>query len=275
MKLKFEILQENDSDLVIKHKDEFYNEEFDYSAYYAPVKNESIIINVIEYHSVHEDKIVYINANDTDKVADIMTNAPDGHYTIHHLIIPDYHWYNKYIAAKNGEEYNYENFEDQIETKDSPFDVSKDIDLIEIDENTNIIYYNGENVVDLEGNVIENLDSLVNLNVVSTVHQLSSDTFLIGNLYKCLINISLQQLDACIDRCFTEKDDHLSYIRNIVWMGINAIKYLVDQEHLSKAQQILERLNACPGLCNNPKPKLNSNSCGCNRIVKNEIRPRF
>lgn len=277
MKLRFEILQENDSDLVIKHKDEFYSDYLDYSIEYAPKKDESVILNIVTYHSVYEDKVVYTNLNDTDVVADIYSNAPDGHYTIDHLVLPNKLWYDKYILAKEGQVIDQEG-EEQIEIPDGPFDVSNEIEKIVLNDEVNIIYYDGENVihvVDGQSEPIENLSILADANFISTVYRLQSDTFLIGNLYKCFINISMQILDACIDRCLTEQNSTLSYIRNIVWMGINAIKYLVDQEHLSKAQQILERLMACPGLCSNPKPNINTNSCGCNRKAQNEIRPRF
>lgn len=272
MKLRIEILQENDSDLVVKHKDVYYNGTYNHKERFLPVEQESVLLNVVVYHSVHEDKIVHTSINDTDVKADIYTNAPDGHYTIYHLMLPNDVWYNKYIADESDED---EELSAEYEA-DKPFDIIGEIDQpIQIYENTKIIYYNGTSVVNEDGTAIDDLSKLVDLNIPSTIYQMSSDTFLIGNLYKCFVNISLQILDACLDKCLSPKDDQLSYIRNIVWMGLGAIKYLVDQEHLSKAQQILERLNACPGLCNNPKPKLNINSCGCNRSAKVEVRPGF
>lgn len=269
MKLRIEILQEQDSDLVIKHKDVFYKEDYDRKTYFYPTKQESVILNVVIYHSLHEDKVVYTSINDTDIKSDIYNNSPDGHYTIHHLIIPNYIWYNQHVSD---EPEVLEFFNDEEDQNDLPFDVTKVIeDPIEITSDSKIIYYNGEEVVDEDGTVITDLSKLVNLNIPNTIYQMSSDTFLIGNLYKCFVNISMKLLDACLDRCLVERDNQLAYIRNIVWMGLNAIRYLVDQENLSKAQQILERLNACPGLCNNPKPHLNTQSCGCNREIKVEI----
>lgn len=66
--------------------------------------------------------------------------------------------------------------------------------------------------------------------------------------------------------CFSKAkvDDELIYRRDMVWMSLNVIRYLVEMNRLQEAQRIIEQIGGCNGLCkgwyehSETKP-----GCGC------------
>lgn len=51
--------------------------------------------------------------------------------------------------------------------------------------------------------------------------------------------------------CFSKSkvDDELIYRRDMVWMALNTIRYLVEENRLQEAQRIIEQIGGCNGLC--------------------------
>lgn len=104
----------------------------------------------------------------------------------------------------------------------------------------------------------------------TTLIKSSSYVFPICHLEQCLFRLCLYLLEnmPCKDPCFTDKikgfaQDILN--RDIVWMAINAIQYAIEQQQLFRAQNILEQIQTCWGICkdlDNNKP-INYSGCGC------------
>lgn len=91
-------------------------------------------------------------------------------------------------------------------------------------------------------------------------------TFTTYNLQECFYNINRDIFSKlCPKSCDKDKYQTLIYERDLAWMGINIIKYLLDLGQFYEASSILEQLEGCSGICNNRTKENRSRNCGCNR----------
>lgn len=59
----------------------------------------------------------------------------------------------------------------------------------------------------------------------------------------------------------------LIYNRDIIWMAINVIKYLIELGQYYEAQRVLEDITQCGGICKDvmvDKNTIGGGGCGCN-----------
>ena len=77
--------------------------------------------------------------------------------------------------------------------------------------------------------------------------------FHLCNLENCYLDVSNQILESA-RKC--QLDNSLSYKKDLLQIAINSIQFLVEKGDFKKAQQILERIVGCNGLCKNE-------DCGC------------
>lgn len=80
--------------------------------------------------------------------------------------------------------------------------------------------------------------------------------FHLCNLENCYLNVSNQILETS-KKC--QLNQNLTYEKDLLQIAINSIKFLVEKGDFKKAQQILERITGCNGLCTSNKKQ----NCGC------------
>lgn len=116
---------------------------------------------------------------------------------------------------------------------------------------TDPIYYKDYKFYDELGEEIE-LQNLVN-EYGEIYHY-----FNLCNLKKCYFDFCQEFLDKYgYEHCSNINRNDLQK-RDLIQIGINTIEYLVDQERYTEAQDVLDRIQGCNGLCNNIKK-----DCGC------------
>lgn len=94
----------------------------------------------------------------------------------------------------------------------------------------------------------------------------SQDFMSICFLQKCYVNLCQQIFkDKNFVRCSNKVDHSLSYTRDLVWMALNVIKYMVEMNQLFEAQRILEIIYSCNGVCKNGNSKFYESNCGCSK----------
>lgn len=85
-------------------------------------------------------------------------------------------------------------------------------------------------------------------------------------LKKCYIALCNKIFNTHFDPCWKNNDSlkDLIFRRDVVWMALNNIEYLVELGRLNEAQRIIELISGCNGICEivNAK-KLNNNGCCC------------
>ena len=104
----------------------------------------------------------------------------------------------------------------------------------------------------------------------TSIYRVSQDFFSICNLRKCYINLCNKIFDSMNtqSRCWDKGsvDSNLRFKRDMLWMAINVITYLVQNCRFSEAQSLLERLDTCNGLCDDVSYAGSSKSgCGCHK----------
>ena len=94
----------------------------------------------------------------------------------------------------------------------------------------------------------------------------SQDFMSICFLQKCYVNLCQQIFkDKNFVRCSNKVDHSLSYTKDLVWMALNVIKYMVEMNQLFEAQRILEIIYSCNGICKNGNSKFYESNCGCSK----------
>ena len=170
-----------------------------------------------------------IDLHDNEIDETTMEFPKDGLYKIIHLIIPTQKWL---------DEYNLE-FPEFV-----------------------YIFDSGNIYKILKGQKIEvDIQEILNLNAKSTVYFDSQYTFCTCRLQECFYKFCREYFaKLCSNKCIKENISE----RDILWMGINTIKYLLDLGKYYEAQGVLESLTGCAGLCKQTiNVKGNGYGCGC------------
>lgn len=104
-------------------------------------------------------------------------------------------------------------------------------------------------------------------NTGSTLIRSDSYTFNICYLEECNARMSL----SCLEKnhlCPGEPYQYDRFLRDIIFMAINVIKYYLGSELYLQAQNIIERIESCGIICNDifPSPaEKGGMDCGCSR----------
>lgn len=196
-------------------------------------KSETSPLTLLYLNKIENPKIV---ANSFE--SSIVINT-DGYLTLYYIVLPNKQWvdnaaqsllaqYNKIFYIENGI------------VKEYTSGTSKDVRNLE--------------------ELVEYINSP---NVITTISYAKSDHFSIDQLYKCYINFCKEIFgNKIISKCNNTKDVEISYKRDLVWMAINVIEYLVKFGQLFEAERIIEKLNSCNGVCGGYKTG-GYNGCGC------------
>lgn len=183
----------------------------------------------------------------TDLDIDEITLDKDGLKRVEHIIIPTRSWLDYII----------------------------DIGSQVLDSYTNGVYFLGND--DKFYKLFHGVTKEVTLKEILEVNQenttlikISLHTFELCHLEQCFFKLCMYLLEnmPCSDPCFDSKvKGFTSEIlnRDIIWMALNAIKYCIEQQQFYRAQQILERIETCWGICKDLE-NINSTQykgCGC------------
>lgn len=209
--------------------------------YYQQIKykySETYTLNIIQYHQTDKDEILTLLLSDHSN-DDISTYkfSKDGYYTIYHLILPTIEW-----------------FKTEYEKEDSI--LKSDIKHY-ITDGLNIYLYDGSNLIQQE------LETIIEINTESTNISIShKDIFSICYLYKCYLDLCRKSLIDYNIKC-QEENNSTSYLRDVVWMTLAAIRYLSEFQRFQEAQKLLRTVNRCNGLCNTKFNTENKLDCNC------------
>lgn len=113
--------------------------------------------------------------------------------------------------------------------------------------------------VDLEVVVLRNIED-------TTISKVCENYVSICFLNKCYIDLCQQIFRAAgFSPCDKKHDidSDLIYRRDLVWMAINVVKYMVELNQLAEAERIIERIGGCNGLCKNEFRQFTEHDCGC------------
>lgn len=168
----------------------------------------------------------------------------DGLYRIAHIIIPTREWFDLMVSN-----YGIENI---------PYDNIYVYDNLKIYKYTNNEFiqvpYSEIFEHDSEGSNIEN----------STLSFTCNETFSFCHTKKCYTKIATKLLNKyCPLDCNLESFRELIYKRDLLWMVMNVITYLLELGSFLEAQRIIEQFTHCNDFCKEELKSKGGVSCGC------------
>lgn len=177
----------------------------------------------------------------------------DGLYEVSHIIIPTNEWLDYVIERDENALLQYSTI--------CYFDKDSQQFMVYKDEQSSPISI--EEVLEINpAPPVEVIDK------TTTIIRGDKNTFCICHLNECFYKICKGLLGDIQGKCLN-KLDHLSlsiYNRDIVWMALNIIKYLIELGQYYEAQRILENVTQCGNICREVFTSTNvigENNCGC------------
>ena len=222
-----------------KEYDQYLDEDAVVVASYDDFKySETASLNAII--KVSSDKLqlidVLLDKHDGDIDTVTFHVDQDGYYTVDHIILPNMTWY------ENASD-EYKNFYDVIYITDGE-KVYKKVKDQELEECTvkEILDRNPEG---------------------ASIQKCRVDVFYTAGLQNCYIWYCKQIFENMLNTCAGNKYNDYIFARDMIWMTLNIIDYLVGFKQYLEAQRILEMFQKCGGYCKDfsiTKPDIN---CGC------------
>lgn len=157
----------------------------------------------------------------------------DGLFKVIHAIIPTKAWWDVYKLQYNHYDYVY--------------------------------YYDSGKFYEVKNGVVKEItlqDVIVagDINGKCTIFKGVQYTFNICNTEQCLYSFSQDFLNKiCSDKCSAQEDVRN---RDLIFMTVHILKYLIDLGRYFEAQELVEKIHGCTGLCKQIN-KITSNSSGC------------
>ena len=224
----------------------------DLSTSYLEESDESIPLN--HFRKSETEALVFASINKTNKEEEVFAHTfgntlnvnKDGWLKVYYLVLPTKEWLLRILQKPKA-----------IGIYDIVYYISK-----------NKVYWYDPNsekfgeVIKLE----EILDIAQLPNIKTSISIECRDQVSICNLQKCYINLCQQIFESRgFTQCWNKNsiDSELIYKRDLVWMAINVIKYMVECNQLYEAERIIELLHSCNGVCNDKKVVRNGSECGC------------
>lgn len=216
---------------------------------------QSVTINVLKSINAQQEEIirdVKVNLHEDGCIDESDFEMEiDGLHSIIHIILPTQDWLNNVLTH-------------------SPESLDSYYGIYFYDTNTSnyMKYENGKSV-------LTSLEEILEINALppsyideltTTIIKNTKSTFCLCKIKNCYYQISRNLLKTYPIKCPNKNEDiaNWQYYRDILWMAINTIKYLLEKEQFYEAQRILQEINYCGSICDNTAKKLNSSSsCGC------------
>lgn len=249
MNINFELIAEPECGIAIDSSSTEYDAFVSHDRL-SFTKRTSVIMNVVykKVDSEDSDKSnIQINNDytidcetldheDPTEVTHHQFKDGDGTYLIDHFIIPNKAWFDDYQSATGPKV-----------------------------EFANIIYYDNGELHDESGNIIPIKDFLDTYeNGRYSVAHARSTTFNMCGLHECYFHIAMKLLSEA-GPCNSAANAELIYKRDLVWMGINVINYLLDEGKYPVAEEILKKLEECNGVCSHFVRHKPFKNCGCHK----------
>lgn len=189
--------------------------------------------------------------HDIDCIDESTMELPiDGLYEVTHIIIPNEAWL-QYV----------------LERDKSALDAYNLIYYYDRTSNSFMKYID-------ESSISVSVDEILQVNALpptdvrektTTIIRGDKNTFCMCYLNECFYNLCKGLLGELPGRCRNKLDDLKLqiYNRDIIWMAINVIKYLIEMAQYYEAQRILEEVTQCGNICKTTNSITGGNGCGC------------
>lgn len=224
----------------LETQDDQYTEVF--SDQYGSFRYEdTVTINILTSLDSKEEVVDIKYDINEHKVEDLEDKSElsffgDGVYRVHHVILPTLEWL------------------DEFKSKGYHLDIYEEI----------YVYVDG-GVFKLENEQLIPFDitqiPFINPCTKSTLTYDIQYTFSTCQLQECYYKYCKEYFNNLCNQCW--KDSEYIKNRDLLWMSINIIRYLLDLGRLFEAQNIIEKLHKCSGLCYNTNVKVKSTYAGC------------
>ena len=213
-----------------------------------PRPQDIVILDFVTYNKIDNSSTIY-NLYDMNSDADYYRYVlnyktdRDGWYTINHLYIYSWFYFLRILEQKylvDGDYYVYNNGYSEPEIPADwtvPYQKfaritmsNKEAVNMEVIDDPNLIYYALSN---------------------PTLIGIQEDIFCISRLEECFYNYVK---DIFYNKLFTKcgrQEDEKFRNRDMVWMALELIKYLIKECKYYEAQRILEMIDTCNSFCNN------------------------
>lgn len=200
----------------------------------------------LQKHTIVKHDIDCIDESDLELII-------DGLYEVTHIILPTNIWLN-YVISRSKSSLTAYNAIYYYDLESESF--MKYVDEVSIPVTI-------EEVLEVNATPPTNV-----IDKTTTIIRSDKNTFCTCHLNECFYNICKNLLSDLPGRCTNKLSDVklLIYNRDIIWMAINVIKYLIELAQYYEAQRVLEDITQCGSICKNNATNINSggNGCGCN-----------
>lgn len=195
--------------------------------------------------------LLYLNSleNPSTKSIVFSNEVPiefDGWFTVEYVVLPTKSWFQNALKMQ------------------SQVDILGVYDSVYYIDGSEVYKYNPRTQ---EISQVTDLTEIIEINPVNTTISITTNDYVsICFLTKCYINLCQQIFESRgLTQCWNKNniDSELIYKRDLVWMAINVIKYMVECSQLYEAERIIELLHSCNGVCGDKKARSNGNGCGC------------
>ena len=201
----------------------------------------SVTLNVLTYLAADGTETdVTFGINDHSTIDSQLFNlTKDGLYRVSHIILPNQTWL-AYVLEREPSaitlNYSHAYY---YNTNDSNF----------------YIYANGTSTKVLLAEILKapTVNKVLSTDLVTTLIKLDKNTFIMYYLNDCFGAICKELLQSLPQNCKSNSDEYKQkiYNRDIIWMGINVIKYALSISQYYEAQRYLELLTRCGLICSN------------------------
>lgn len=211
---------------------------------------ESITLNVLhyvnsdsEYTLMQTELLTHVNTG-IDRTD--IEFPKDGMYEVTHIILPTQEYIKKWGDTISIRDYANLYYFDEDMNNYKLFDpITKQSKTVTLDDilNANPCYVNEQGGV-------------------TSIVKASQNTFCLCYLQECFYKLCKDSLSKYCGKCANKIHKEDNYNRDIVWMAMNVIKYMIEYEQYYEAQRTLESLTQCGNLCSNKETK-EGGGCGC------------
>lgn len=200
--------------------------------------SDTVSVQVFTYNKVDSTKNeVYTEIYSHENTTQSNTFQHDGYVIYSYIVIPTKQWVNNNLA----------NLSDYVAG-------------VYYSDGVSLFKWNLDTQTEEEVTIQEIL-SVINL-TDSTISRVDFDIVVICNLKNCYLHYCMNIINDKIVTCYSKDQNRdLLYKRDLVWMALNVIDFLAEKQAFMAAQELIERLFNCTGLC--ISKEILGNDCGC------------
>lgn len=215
------------------------------------LNQDTIIVDIVTLDKISGTELIAIVFTTHDKHKNLnevkLPLGNDGFIHITHLLVPTIHWYNEQLSKPHNKLCNYKN--------------------IYLADQKNIYVINNNKLDIIDPLELIGQNQLKNTTIIKSQESI----FLTCYLTKCYINLCHQVIKSLYSNnksknghCAGECDnvdyntEDIIYKRDLLWITLNVIRYLIEDNLFEEAEQILEDFQNCRGICYDVIPQQTS-----------------